>query len=191
MTTTRYSNRFPVSRPEARPARHTRSALHLPSLLAGKVRPPQKDHYGLLDPGDADHPVDVMIDGLPAIARRARRLRRLADEVQRRLADNSLFLRHEDLRLHQQTERERIYYDTGFEHGLLAGGSAASAAFKGQATKRFGNRLQVLLTTTDLPDLTAAGVMLSHVRALISMARPTSSPRASGRARGAVPERTP
>jgi hypothetical protein len=187
MTKKPYPNASRVSRSSgARPPRRRGAATATASPSAGDsgarlpaakvrrhtVRPPLSNHFALLDPGDDDHPVDLMVDRIPTITRRARRLRSLAREVQRRLGDDALFLRHEDERLEQQVAREEVYFNCGFEHGHLAS-RASRHAVMSPASKRFGDKLQALLATTDLPDLATAALMLDYVRALLIPLEPS------------------
>jgi hypothetical protein len=141
------------------------------------VPPPRDDHFALLHLAYDDHPVDSMVDGIPSIADRAGRLRRLARQVQARCKDDDLFIRYEDLRLNQQTDREELYYNAGWEHGALAGRAAEQHARLDSAARAFSDRLQVLLTTTNLRDDRAAAVMLSYARALIVSPGPSRSSR--------------
>lgn len=157
-----------TKKPYLKAPRVSRSGgTRLPRQRRAVVRPPLSSHFALLDPGDDDHPVDLMVDRLPTIARRARRVRRLADQVQRQLGDDTLFLRHEDLRLEQETEREETYYNTGFEHGHLAGRATARYAAVSPMVRKFVGKLQNLLTTTDAPDLATAVVLLGYASALL------------------------
>jgi hypothetical protein len=131
------------------------------------VTAPSGDHFALLHPEYDDHPVDAMVDRIPAISDRARRLRALARKVQARCNDDDLFIRYEDLRLNQQTDREQLYYDSGWEHGSLAGRAEEQDARLSPATLAFRDKLQVLLTTSYLRDDLAAAAMLSYARALV------------------------
>jgi hypothetical protein len=152
------------------------------------VPPPRDDYFGLLHPAYDDHPVDAMVDGIHSIADRAGRLRRLARQVQARCKDDDLFIRYEDLRLNQQTDREELYYNTGWEHGSLAGRAEEQDARLDPAAQAFRDRIQVLLTTTNLRVDLVAAVMLSYARALVVGFQPSGSqsgapPRKTGRVR--------
>jgi hypothetical protein len=161
-------SRFPRPPPPPRPYATARPLEPPPPT----VRPPSTDHFTLLHPQIGEHPVDAMVDRIPAIAARDRRLMRLAADVQRACNDDAVFLRHEDLRLHQQTEREEIYYSTGFEHGHLAGRAASLDPRSSVAARAFHERLRVLLTTSLLAENVAAAVMLEFSRALVLKASP-------------------
>jgi hypothetical protein len=175
MTNKKYPKPLRVSRSPRPPSPpRPRTASRPPTPPPSTIRPPAADHFGLLHPETGEHPVDAMVDHIPAIAARDRRLMRLAAKVQRSCADDALFLRHEDLRLHQQTEREEIYYSTGFEHGHLAGRAASldARASATPAARAFHNRLQVLLTTSHQAENVAAVVMLEFSRALVLKTSP-------------------
>jgi hypothetical protein len=165
-----------TKKPYPNAPRVSRSSGTRPSLQRlPEIRPPLSNHFGLLDPGDDDHPVDLMVDRIPTIARRAQHLRRLAEQVQRRLGDDALFLQHEDLRLEQQTEREETYYNTGFQLGHLAGRAAFSDTALRPEVKTFVEKLQHLLATTAVPDLATTVVLLDHARALLCPLGPSST----------------
>jgi hypothetical protein len=107
-----------------------------------------------------------MVDRLPPIAARAQRLRSLADKVQRHLGDHDLFLRYEDERLEQKVAREEVYFNSGFEQGLLAA-QTKPAPEMGAAAKMLTDRLKRLVAGTHLPEIAVAAVILDHARALL------------------------
>jgi hypothetical protein len=181
MTKKPYPKPYRVS-PSPRPGatRRRRAALS-PDAPVANV--PQTDHFVLLHPThDDDHPVDAMVDRIPAIAARARHLRQLARMVQARCQDDDLFLRYEDLRLHQQTDREETYFNAGWDHGALASRAEEQVARISPAARVFRDKLQVLLTTSRLDHGMAAATMLTYVRALVVGLRPSLS-RSGQRAR--------
>lgn len=71
-----------VPRPSATP--RPRTTTRPPTPDSPVVTVPRVDHFALLHPAYDDHPVDAMVDGVPSIAERAGRLRRLARQVQAR-----------------------------------------------------------------------------------------------------------
>lgn len=125
--------------------------------------------YADLQGDDGCHPVDSIIDAVPAIAARARRLRRLSDQIGDQVTDRSSFIRYEDLRLEQQTDREELFFDAGHARGEVLGRqqsleAAASRTAKGRALAR---EIATAALASDLPRAHVVAIVLESARALV------------------------
>jgi hypothetical protein len=143
------------------------SAKTLNRLPKARRTPPFPDHYSAAQPpvANEEHPVDLLIGNLPEIASSRRRLAQMTKKVQRQVPDQLLFVRYVDYKTEYTTRREQLYFDAGFERGLLAGRAeshAASAAARGLA-----HQIELLLATHDLPRPNAAAALLRVARALV------------------------
>jgi hypothetical protein len=115
-----------------------------------------------------------MVDRIPSVARRARRLRRLATKVRNQLPDAAPFLAYEDLRVEQQVEREMVYFNAGFEHGRLVGRASLRLLGVIPAVRQLAYKLRAVLATATTPPATTAAVMTGYAHALLV---PDASPR--------------
>jgi hypothetical protein len=88
-------------------------------------------HFEALQPESAEHPVDVIVDQLPAIATLTRRALRRADVIKAQVRDRKAFIEYEDLRLNLRTEREIAYYNLGHEDGQVVGRLESLGAQRG------------------------------------------------------------
>lgn len=125
--------------------------------------------YADLQGDDSYHPVDAIIDAVPAIAARARRLRRLSDQIGKQVTDRPSYIRYEDLRLEQQIDREELFFDAGHARGEILGRqqsleAAASRTAKGRALAR---AIATAALASDLPRAQAVAVVLESARALV------------------------
>jgi hypothetical protein len=125
--------------------------------------------YADLQGDDSYHPVDAIIDAVPAIAARARRLRRLCDQIGKQVTDRSSYIRYEDLRLEQQIDREELFFDAGHARGEILGRqqsleAAASSTAKGRALAR---AIATAALASELPRAHAVAVVLESARALV------------------------
>jgi len=86
-------------------------------------KPPFPDHYNAIKSSElgSEHPVDVLINQIPGVAPRRRKLLKATNVWQSRSGDKKAFIAHEDARLEFSILRERLNFNAGFEHGLLAG----------------------------------------------------------------------
>ena len=68
---------------------------------------PFPDHYAAAQPPNTseEHPVDLLIDAIPEIASRRRKLLRMAKRWQREAREESAYIGYEDLRLDYFTMR--------------------------------------------------------------------------------------
>jgi hypothetical protein len=78
------------------------------------------DHYEQTRIDGKEHPADVVINDLPVIIRFKRRLSKLSEELRQSVRDPKPFMAYVDTRGLYQSTRENLFFDAGFEHGLLA-----------------------------------------------------------------------
>jgi hypothetical protein len=130
-------------------------------------RHPLPDHYAAAQPPDTsgEHPVDFLIDSIPEIARRRRRLVRMAKRWQHEVVDERAFIAYEDLRLEYFTLREQLYFNAGFERGRLAG--RADSADLATSTRAFAHQLGLAVATADLPQPHIAAAMIEVAKAVM------------------------
>lgn len=81
---------------------------------------PFPDHYEQTRIDGKEHPADVVINDLPVIIRFKRRLSKLSEELRQSVRDPKLFMAYVDARGLYQSTRENLFFNAGFEHGLLA-----------------------------------------------------------------------
>jgi hypothetical protein len=125
------------------------------------------DHYSAvqLPHADKEHPVDVLIDNLPEIASRQRKLLQMARKVQSQLRDQLLFIRYVDCKTEHTALREQLYFNAGFERGLLAGRAESRAA--SADARALAHQIELLVATHDMPLPDAAAALLGVARAMV------------------------
>jgi hypothetical protein len=125
--------------------------------------------YAELQGDDSYHPVDAVIDAVPAIAARGRRLRRMSARLAAEVKDRAAYIRYEDLRLEQQIDREELFFDAGHARGEVVGRqqsqeASAAASPKGRALAR---AIATAALASELPREQAVAVVLESARALV------------------------
>lgn len=138
---------------------------------------PFAKRYAELLGGDCYHPADAVVDAVPEIAARARRLRRLSGEIAKHVPNRAAFIRYEDLRTEQQIDREELFFDAGHAHGEVQGrqeslDASASATPQGRELAR---TIRKAALTSELPRDIVVAVVLESARALVlgaTMRRP-------------------
>jgi hypothetical protein len=134
-----------------------------------------------------DHPVDTAVAAVREVRqadagarRQGRRMRRV--EVR---ADQTEWVRYEDLLLAQRCIRQERFFDAGYQYGLLAGRAESSAvrargapARRAREAGRLGGELRRALMMSRLPHEAALAVLLELARALVVDAGPGRRPTA-------------
>jgi hypothetical protein len=130
-------------------------------------RKPFLDHYSATQPPRAseEHPIDVLIGELPEIASRRRKLSRMEKKVQSQVHDHVFFVRYVDCKTEYTTLREQLYFNAGFERGLLAGRAESRAA--NAAARALAHQIELLVATHDMPLPDAAAALLGVARAMV------------------------
>jgi hypothetical protein len=125
------------------------------------------DYYSAAQPpGTSDeHPVDLLIDAMPEVARRRRRLVRMAGLWQRKVGDERAYIAYEDLRLEYFSLREELYFNAGFERGLLAGRAEGREA--DADTRAFAHQIGLAVATADLPQSHIAAALIDVAKAVV------------------------
>jgi len=128
---------------------------------------PFPDHYSAAQPpvANEEHPIDLLIGKLPEIASSRRRLAQMTKKVQSQVRDQILFIRYVDHKTEYTTRREQLYFNVGFERGLLAGRAESHAA--SAAARAFAHQIELLAATQDLPRPDAAAALLGVARAMV------------------------
>ena len=110
-----------------------------------------------------EHPVDVLVAQRVEHDERDKAIVRLQGQVMRGLgAGSGTYLALEKLMSEQSTEREKAYFDVGYEYGL---GEGLVRARRGDSTlseaaDAFGRELRQAIVERDLPPLHMLQVLL-------------------------------
>ena len=139
-------------------------------------RPPQlRDHYAEADPpGNNDaHPVDILVDNLPEIVARRRKLTKMVKDVQRQVPDQMAFIKLMDAKFEYTTRREQLYFDVGYERGHFAGLAESSAATgtSDPGVREFQRQLFLAVASAKLPKHKTAAALLDVARAVVLASR--------------------
>jgi hypothetical protein len=129
---------------------------------------PFEKAYAVLQ-DDTDHPVDLTVDAIAAIARIDRRARLLAHHFEEHVDSPEKYRDYEDLRLLQRCMREEAFYDAGHAHGVVAGRLGSREVFS-RASAQGRTLLRQILTavqTSTLPSKTVAALLVEIVRAVV------------------------
>jgi hypothetical protein len=81
---------------------------------------PFPDHYERTRIEGKEHPADLVIDRLPRMVRFRRKLTKLLQKLAHATKDFEPVRNYVDARGVYQSMRENLYFNAGFEHGLLA-----------------------------------------------------------------------
>jgi hypothetical protein len=114
---------------------------------------PFPDHYEQTHVDGKEHPADVVINSLPVIIRFKRRLSKLSENLRQSVRDPKPFMAYVDTRALYQSTRENLFFDAGFEHGLLAARQdcVAERILNHPAAHRLLAEINQLTLTTELP----------------------------------------
>jgi hypothetical protein len=81
---------------------------------------PFPDHYERTRVDSKEHPADVVIGNLPKIKRLRRRLLKLSEKLRKTVKAPKALIAYVDARGVYESMRENLFFNAGFEHGLLA-----------------------------------------------------------------------
>jgi hypothetical protein len=111
------------------------------------------DHYEETRIDGKEHPADIVINNLPVIIRFKRRLSKLSEELRQSVRDPKPFMAYVDTRGLYQSTRENLFFDAGFEHGLLAERQdcLAERMANDPVARRLLSEINQLTLTTELP----------------------------------------
>jgi len=145
---------------------------------------PFPDHYEQTRIDGKEHPADVVINDLPVIIRFKRRLSKLSEELRQSVRDPKAFIAYADTRGLYQSTRENLFFDAGFEHGLLAARQdcLAERMANDPVARRLLSEINQITLTTELPRNRVAMLLLEAAWAMIygiaipETASPTVSP---------------
>ncbi|MBN2575419.1 MAG: hypothetical protein JXP73_12720 [Deltaproteobacteria bacterium] len=128
---------------------------------------PFPDHFAAAQPPatNGEHPVDLLIDAIPEVASRRRKLVRMAKRWQAEARNKPAFIAYEDARLDYFVLREQLYFNAGFERGLLAG--RAESRHADAATHAFAHQLGLAVAASDMPSPRIAAALLEVAKAVV------------------------
>ena len=114
---------------------------------------PFPDRYEQTRIDGKEHPADIVINNLPAIIRFKRRLSKLSEELRQSVRDPKAFIAYADTRGLYQSTRENLFFNAGFEHGLLAARQdcLAERMANNPVARRLLSEINQLTLTTELP----------------------------------------
>lgn len=118
---------------------------------------------------DEPHPIDVIIDRIPAIAALDRKLLRLSKRHRSQVSDVRRFIDYEDARLDQRCVREQAFFDAGHQQGRLDGvvESLNSSVKLEPNARAFARRLEVARLSSTLATERVLAVLLELARGLV------------------------
>jgi hypothetical protein len=121
--------------------------------LGGGNVSPFPDHYEQTHVDGKEHPADVVINNLPVIIRFKRRLSKLSENLRQSVRDPKAFIEYVDTRGFYQSTRENLFFNAGFEHGLLAARQdcVAERILNHPAAHKLLSEINQLTLTTELP----------------------------------------
>ena len=133
----------------------------------GRKRLSLPDYYSAAQPCRAgeEHPVDVLIGEVPEIVSRRRKLLGMAKKVQGQACDKLLFIRYVDGMSEYAARREQLYFNAGFERGLLAGHADSRAA--GAAARALSRQVALLVAACETPLPEAVAALLGVARGMV------------------------
>jgi hypothetical protein len=130
---------------------------------------PFPDHYERTRIDGKEHPADVVIGNLSKIKKLRRRLSKLSEALRQSVRDPKAFIAYVDARGVYQSMRENLFFNAGFEHGLLA--ARQDNMVERMASDPVARRLLVeinqLTITTELPRNRVAMLLLEGAWAMI------------------------
>ena len=145
-------------------------------------RSPFPDHHETRREGQ-EYQAAIVINNLPAIVRSKRRLSGLSEEVHQSVKDSKPFLTYVDACDGYQSLCEKLFFNAGFENGLLAGRQdcLAERMANDPVARLLLNEINQVTLSTDLPRNRVAMLLLEAAWAMVfGIAIPgTSSPTVS------------
>ena len=115
--------------------------------------PPFPDHYERTRIDGKEHPADAVIGSLPQIKRLRRRLLKLSEKLRKTVKAPEALIAYVDARGAYQSMRENLFFNAGFEHGLLAARQdcVAERILNHPAAHELLAQINQLILTTELP----------------------------------------
>jgi hypothetical protein len=142
-----------------------------PSREKGIAMPasPFPDHYERTRIDGKEHSADIVIGNLSSIIKLKRRLSKLSENLRQSVTNPKAFISYVDACSEYQSSRENLYFNAGFEHGLLA--ARQDILVERIASDPVARRLLVeinqLTLTTELPRNLVAMLLLEAAWAMI------------------------
>jgi len=146
-------------------------------------RSPFPDHYEETRIEGQENQAAIVINNLPAVVRSKRRLSRLSEELHQSVQDPKSFLTYLDACEVYESLREKLFFNAGFENGLLAGRQdcLAERMANDPVARLLLSEINQVTLSTDLPRNRVAMLLLEAAWAMVfGIAIPgTSSPTVS------------
>ena len=148
-----------------------------------RIRSPFPNHYEQTRIEGQENQAAIVINNLSAIVRSKRRLSKSSEEVRQSVQDPKPFLAYVDACAVYQSMRERLFFNAGFEHGLLAGREdcLVERMANDPVARLLLSEINQLTLSTELPRNRVAMLLLEAAWAMVfGIAIPgTSSPMVS------------
>jgi hypothetical protein len=146
-------------------------------------RSPFPNHYEQTRIEGQENQAAIVINNLPAVVRSKRRLSKSSEEVRQSVQDPKAFLTYVDACEVYRSMRERLFFNAGFEHGLLAGREdcLVERMANDPVARLLLSEINQLTLSTELPRNRVAMLLLEAAWAMVfGIAIPgTSSPMVS------------
>lgn len=131
-------------------------------------RRPFPEHYERTRIEGKEHPADIAIDRMGEVVRFQARLSTLSRELRRHVRDDRAFRSYVDARGQYETLRESLFYDAGFEHGLIhATQDRVDSTGDDSAARKLIGEITQLVLSTGLPRNRMVMLLLEAAWALV------------------------
>ena len=149
-----------------------------------RVRSPFPNHYEQTRNRGQESQAAIVINNLPAVVRSKRRLSKSSEKVRQSVQDPKPFLAYLGACELHQSMRERLFFNAGFEHGLLAGREdcLVERMANNPVARLLLSEINQLTLSTELPRNRVAMLLLEAAWAMVfgigipGTASPTVSP---------------
>jgi hypothetical protein len=134
-----------------------------------RTRSPFPNHYEQTRNRGQENHAAIVINNLPAVVRSKRRLSKSSEEVRKSVQDPKPFLTYVDACEAYQSMRERLFFNAGFEHGLLAGREdcLVEQMANNPVARLFLREINQLTLSTELPRNRVAMLLLEAAWAMV------------------------
>lgn len=130
---------------------------------------PYPNHYERMKRDGKEHPADVVIDNLRSIKKHRRRLSKLSENLRQAVNDPKAFIAYVDACGAYQSMRENLFYNAGFQHGLLAArqDSLAERIPNHPAARNLSAEINQVILASNLPPNKIITLLLEAACALM------------------------
>jgi hypothetical protein len=152
---------------------------------------PFPDHYERTRIDGKEHSADIVIGNLPKIKKHTRRLSKRSEALRQSVRKPKAFIAYVDARGVYQSMRENLFFNAGFEHGLLAArqDNLVERMASDPVARRLLAEINQITLTTELPRNRVAMLLLEAAWAMIyGIAMPDQPSRTSSLELAAIRE---